>query len=159
MKKLFNLFTREVINVRRTNNDEYYKSYLLKKGTWFGTINVLNTKTNMIDTYFICINHNTLLKSCLERDSEVEGFYFDHSTSQFKPCKISMAAELSPNMLALYKKRAKKKVSINEQSYRFDKIANMNEHSCSFINTLYIIGYYYNVIPNVYLDNKDYWAR
>lgn len=52
-----------------------------------------------------------------------------------------------------------KKVSINEESYRFDKISNMNEHDCSFINTLSIIGYYYNYIPEVYINDKDWWKR
>ena len=159
MKKLFSINSNEVVNIYRLKNDVIYKNHLLKKGDWSGTINILDHTTNLIDTYYICIKHDTLLKSCLERDSEVEGLYLNPSTARFEPCKISMMSEIYPHALNCYKKRATKKVAINEEKYRFDKISDMDEHDCSFIHTLAIIGYMYNVIPEVYINDKDYWKR
>lgn len=159
MKNLFNLNTNEVINIWRLKNDVIFKGKLLEKGDWEGEITIMNTKTNMINSYHVYIKHELLMKSCLEKDSEVEGLYLNPSTDNYEPCKISMVADLSPHMLIRFKKRATKKVAINEESYRFDKISDMNEHDCSFIHTLAIIGYMYNIIPEVYIKNKDYWAR
>lgn len=159
MKELFNIYSKEVINIWRVKNDEYFKGLNLKKGDWDGELTTMDTKTNMIKSYHVYIKHVDLIKSCLERDSEVEGLYLNPSTDRYEPCKISMVSELSPKVLARYKKRATKKVSINEESYRFDKISDMDEHDCSFINTLAIIGYMYSYIPEVYINDKDYWKR
>ena len=58
MKNLFNLNTNEVINIWRLKNDVIFKGKLLEKGDWEGEITIMNTKTNMINSYHVYINMN-----------------------------------------------------------------------------------------------------
>lgn len=159
MKNLFNINTNEVVNIWRLKTNQIFKGKLLEKGNWEGEITILDTKTDKIESYHVYIKHEDLMKSCLEKDSVVEAMYINPLTDQYEPCKISMVADLSPHVLIRYEKRATKKVAINEETYRFDKISDMSKHDCSFINTLAIIGYYYNYIPEVYIKDKYYWKR